>query len=167
MKRVLLISGIGGLVLGALLVWAGTTTTPERPDRRARAVKEFMRDKLELSQKLLEGLTVENYEVIASSAQRLSAMSQEATWQVFENPDYVQYSVDFRKHVNALRRAALKKDLDGATLAYVRVTMSCVDCHKYVRGRLVAQAGLPGMPTELSLWRQSRAGSPLTLSAAD
>jgi hypothetical protein len=68
-------------------------------------------------------------------------MSKEADWRVFENPDYEQQSVIFRRQVDSLVKAAKNKNLDAATLAYVRVTMSCVDCHKLVRGKLVASAG--------------------------
>ena len=106
--------------------------------RKSRATKEFMRDKLELAQGILEGLSIENYDLIISRSQKLSAMSQEADWKAFENPDYEQQSLAFRRNVDALTKAARNKNLDGATLAYVRVTMSCVECHKYVRGRLVA-----------------------------
>ncbi len=111
--------------------------------KRARATKEFMRDKLELSQKVLEGLAMENYDLINAKAQKLSAMSREAPWQVFENPDYAQHSATFRRNADSLVRAAREKNLDAATLAYVRMTMSCVDCHKFVRGKIVAQAQPP------------------------
>ena len=60
---------------------------------------------------------------------------------MFENPDYEQQSTIFRWHVDSLVKAAKNKNLDAATLAYVRVTMSCVDCHKLVRGKLVASGG--------------------------
>ena len=113
--------------------------------KRNRAAKEFMRDKLELSQKVLEGLALEDFDLIVAKATRLSAMSKEADWRVFENPDYDQQSVLFRRQVNALTRAAKEKNLDAATLAYVRITMSCVDCHKLVRGKLVAE--LEPLPT--------------------
>jgi len=109
--------------------------------KRNRAAKEFMRDKLELSQGVLEGLSTENYDLIISKGTRLSAMSKEADWRVFENPDYDQQSVIFRRQVDSMVKAAKDKNLDAATLAYVRLTMSCVDCHKLVRGKLVASAG--------------------------
>jgi len=108
---------------------------------RNRAAKEFMREKLELSQRVLEGLTSEDYDLIIAKGTRLSAMSKEADWRVFENPDYDQQSATFRRHVNSLIKAAKDRNLDAATLAYVRLTMSCVDCHKLVRGKLVASAG--------------------------
>ena len=108
--------------------------------KRNRATKEFMREKLELSQHVLEGIATEDYDLISAKGTRLSAMSQQAGWRVFDNPDYEQQSVAFRRHVNSLVKAAKDKNLDAATLAYVRVTMSCVDCHKLVRGKLVASA---------------------------
>jgi len=121
-----------------------TVSVTSAQSKRSRAAKEFMREKLELSQRALEGLAVEDYELIMAKSRRLSAMSQEAGWRLFENPDYDQQSVIFRRHVNSLAKAAHDKNLDGATLAYVRMTMSCVDCHKLVRGKLVASAdGLP------------------------
>lgn len=117
---------------------AGLALGIAQSGKKSRATKEFMRDKLELAQGILEGLSVENYDLIVSRSQKLSAMSQQADWKVFENPDYEQQSIAFRRNVDALTKAAKNKNLDGATLAYVRVTMSCVECHKYVRGRLVA-----------------------------
>lgn len=110
-------------------------------NRKSRATKEFMREKLELAQRILEGLANEDYDLLIAKGTRLSAMSQEASWQVFENPEYAEHSLTFRKNVESIVRAAKNKNLDGATLAYVRMTMNCVDCHKYVRGKLVA--GLP------------------------
>jgi cytochrome c556 len=122
--------------------------------KRQRAAKEFMRDKLELSQKVLEGLATEDYDLITAKATKLSAMTQEADWRVFENPDYDQHSATFRRHADALVRSAKNKNLDGATLAYVRLTMSCVDCHKYVRGRIVARANIETAPAFASAWNQ-------------
>lgn len=111
--------------------------------KRNRAAKEFMRDKLELSQRVLEGIATEDYDLIVAKGTRLSAMTKEADWRLFENPDYDQQSLTFRRQVDALVKAAKDKNLDAATLAYVRMTMSCVDCHKLVRGKLVAELPPP------------------------
>jgi hypothetical protein len=126
------------LLLTVLLVAAAGLSVTLAQTKHGRAAKEFMRDKLELSQGALEGLATEDYNLIIAKGTKLSAMSQQADWRVFENPDYDQQSVTFRRHVNSLVKAAEAKDLDAATLAYVRLTMSCVDCHKLVRGKLVA-----------------------------
>ena len=130
MKLKLILLGAVVLLLGFIVVSAQS--------RRNRVAKEFMRDKLELAQKLLEGVTTEDWDLVVSKGTKLSAMTEEADWRVFENPHYDQQSRVFKQHVDSLVRAAKKKDSDAATLAYVRMTMSCVDCHKFVRGKLVA-----------------------------
>jgi cytochrome c556 len=126
------------LLVGLLTVLAVGLTTALAQSRRERAAKEFMRDKLELSQHALEGVVTEDYDLIIAKGTKLSAMTKEADWRLFENPDYEQQSQIFRRQVDSLVKAAKDKNLDAATLAYVRVTMSCVDCHKLVRGKLVA-----------------------------
>ena len=128
------------LLFGLITVLAAGLTTTLAQSRRERAAKEFMRDKLELSQQVLEGVVTENYDLIIAKGTKLSAMTKEADWRLFENPDYELQSQIFRRHVDSLVKAAKGKNLDAATLAYVRVTMSCVDCHKLVRGKLVASA---------------------------
>lgn len=125
-----------GLLLAAMaLAVAGIAASRVPPGRRTPATVEFMRDKLELSKRVLEGLATEDYDLIVSKARRLGAMSQESTWSLIEHPDYSRLSAEFRKNVELLATAAQNKNLDGVTLAYVRVTMSCVDCHKFVRGK--------------------------------
>ena len=121
------------------LVFFGVVAVPFSQPKVNATTKEFMREKLQHSQKLLGALATEDYFTLQKTSERLSAMTQQADWQAFQNPDYAQFSANFRSHANALTKAAKEKNVDAATLAYVRITMSCVDCHKFVRGRLVAQ----------------------------
>ena len=134
------------LVFVILLAVGAGLSVALAQSKRNRASKEFMRDKLELSQKVLEGIATEDYDLIIAKGTKLSAMSRDSSWQMFENPDYDQQSTIFRRHVNSLIKAAKDKNLDAATLAYVRMTMSCVDCHKLVRGKLVAEWQKPESP---------------------
>lgn len=92
-----------------------------------------MRAKLQHAQKVLEGLTLEDYDLISDNAQKMSLLSNAAQWQVIQTPEYVRRSGEFRRATDALTAAAKRKNLDGATLAYVRMTIRCVECHKYVR----------------------------------
>ena len=128
------------ILLTVVLVLSAGLAASFAQAKRNRAAKEFMRDKLELSQRVLEGVVTEDWGLIITKGTRLSAMTQEADWRLFENPDYDQQSLAFRRHVDGLVKAAHDKNLDATTLAYVRMTMSCVDCHKLVRGKLVASA---------------------------
>jgi len=100
----------------------------------------FMRAKLEHSQKVLEGLAVDDMDMVAKHSQELALLSHAANWQVMQTEDYLQHSLEFRRAANAVTKAAREKNLDGATLAYVSMTMNCVKCHKYVRGIRMADA---------------------------
>ncbi len=103
------------------------------PSKRAA----FMRLKLDYSKKILEGLVQEDYELIADSAAKLKRLSTASEWEVKTIPnveEYLPFTTDFQRIADDLRKAARAKNLDAATLAYTRMTINCVDCHKYVRG---------------------------------
>lgn len=106
-------------------------------------LKVFMQAKLEHSQKLLQGLVVEDFESIKKESQELSLLSQATTWQVLTTDEYLQHSREFRRAAEDIAEAAKKKNLEGAALGYVDMTMSCVRCHKYVRGVRTADLGSP------------------------
>ena len=120
----------------------GLITAPFGQPKAPVSTKQFMREKLEHSQKLLGALATEDYFTLQKMSERLSAMTQHADWQAFQNPDYTAFSAGFRAHANALTKAARDRNIDASTLAYVRMTMSCVDCHKFVRGKQVAEVPL-------------------------
>lgn len=97
---------------------------------------EFMRKKLEYSKNVLEGLTREDFPLIARDARALRAMSEAAAWRGSLIPnaqDYIPYTLEFQRLTEELEQKAKAKNLDGATLAYVQLTMACVNCHKYAR----------------------------------
>lgn len=96
-------------------------------------LRQFMRKKLELSKGALEGLTLEDYPLIAKNARELKALSLDAEWQVSPNANYLRLSNDFQAQADDLARKAQARDLDGATLAYVQMTLSCIKCHSLVR----------------------------------
>ena len=104
--------------------------------QRPRTRAEFMRMKLEFSKKVLEGLTLEDYPTISKNAKALKRLSEAAEWEVPTIPnagDYVVFTSEFQRLADEMDRKAKDKNIDGATLAYLRLTMNCVNCHKYVR----------------------------------
>lgn len=106
-------------------------------------LSKFMREKLTHSQKVLEGLTTENYALIAKHGKELKVLSQAEMWQVLQTPEYLAHSADFRRTAEAMVDAAEKKNLDGASLAYVEMTLKCVNCHKYIKRTKTAQVAPP------------------------
>ena len=123
--------------VAAALLLGVAMADPEVPTNQ---VAGFMRLKLGHSQKVLEGLVLEDFGMIDKQAQELSLLSQDANWQVLQTPEYLQLSVEFRRSADALSRAAKEKNLDKATLAYLGMTMKCVGCHEHVRDVRMARA---------------------------
>ena len=133
----------GILALVALLAWAGHAQS-DAPNN----VADFMRLKLTHAQKVLEGIVMEDFAMIEKNSQSLSLLSQAATWQVLQTPEYLQHSGEFRRATGALTNAAKDKNIDGAALAYLEMTMKCVSCHKYVRDvRMASAPSFPLTPT--------------------
>lgn len=114
--------------------FASRTTAEEADDQlAANQVAEFMQAKLDHSQMVLEGLAIEDYDKLARAAQSLALASQAASWQVLQTEEYARESGEFRRACITLRDAAKARELDAATLAWMKVTLQCVQCHRYVR----------------------------------
>ncbi|TWU14882.1 hypothetical protein CA54_37520 [Symmachiella macrocystis] len=106
--------------------------------RKMTPVQVFMRAKLEDNTKILEGLMTNQFDQIVEAADHLLLMSTATEWHVIQGPIYKQHSTEFRRAVERLKIDAQKKNLDAATLAYMHMTMTCVSCHKFVRGTQLA-----------------------------
>ena len=122
-----------GIVVLAVAAVTGSRPTADESTTRPDQVAVFMRAKLAHSQNVLEGLAIEDYDLIDKGAQELSLASEDASWQVLQTEDYARQSADFRRSCDSLRKAAKSHNLDGAALAWMEVTMKCVQCHKVVR----------------------------------
>jgi len=103
-------------------------------------VSGLMRKKLLYSQQVLEGIVVNDHAKIAKGAEDLIAVGKAAEWKVLKTPEYETYSNDFRRSAEAMIRNAKEKNTDGAALAYVDMTLTCVKCHKHVREVRMARA---------------------------
>jgi hypothetical protein len=124
--------GLIGLTFAAVAL---RTIRAEQPAPiRTRA--EFMRQKLDFSKDVLQGLALEQFALIEKSAKALKRLSEAAEWEVPIIPnatDYVAQTSEFQRNTDELAKQAKKGNIEGATLAYFKVTMSCVECHKFVR----------------------------------
>lgn len=121
--------------------WTQETTPPRRPKPAATAANEVkpndvsgpMQLKLRYAQKVLEGLAIEDFDQVAKNAQMLGLLAQDENWQVYQTPEYRQHSADFQRRADELAKAAKGKNIDGAAIKYLELTMCCVNCHKYTR----------------------------------
>lgn len=101
---------------------------------------KFMRRKLEASGQILEGLTVEDADLIVKGAKILMEISAAERFQVQHDVIYRQFSGEFQRTAKGLLEAAEKKNYDAVALKWMDTTMKCLECHKFVRGMRVADA---------------------------
>jgi hypothetical protein len=113
-------------VLACLFAFRGEAREPGK-------ASELMQRKLACSQKILEGLALNDFKKMEQNADELISVSKLAEWRVVRTPTYELYSNEFRRTAETLGRRANEKNLDGAALAYVELTLTCVRCHKHVR----------------------------------
>lgn len=93
----------------------------------------LMHMKLDKAKAILEGLTMEDFEKISSSARSLRLLSMESGWNVIQTQEYAVQSEDFRRSADLIAEAASDKDIHRAALGYVALTVRCVECHSYMR----------------------------------
>ncbi len=94
----------------------------------------FMKQKLSASQNILAGLTRADFDAIKKNAESMLVVGYLEKWVRADTPGYQKMMRDFEYANKSLVLASREKNLDGATLAYVQLTFSCVHCHKLVRG---------------------------------
>jgi hypothetical protein len=113
---------------------AGQTAKTKTVSREEDQASVWMKGKLTNSKNILEGLTREDFALIRKNAQTMQFMGYLEGWARADVPGYKEQMHAFRFANASLVRAAEDKNLDGATLAYTQLVVSCVQCHKVVRG---------------------------------
>lgn len=103
----------------------------------------LMRKKLEHSQKVLEGIALNDFDKISSNANDMIQISKDVEFRIHKTPQYELYTNEFRRNAEALVEAAKTKNTDSAALAYVDLTLTCVKCHKHVREVRMGRLDLP------------------------
>lgn len=138
---------VGGMLLATMgtLLWARTEPVQPPPPSSSRLPEKnapqnaetkkptVMQRKLTNAQKVLEGLAMNNFELVGKSADELMQCVKEVTWKINETEKYMLYTNEFIRDIEGLQKAAKKKNNDAATLAYVQMTLTCMKCHEMLR----------------------------------
>jgi hypothetical protein len=111
-------------------VWPAAADDDLKPDQ---SLSSFMRKKLDASSQILEGLTTEDAELIQKGAKALTELSKAEKWQILSDPEYREYSLDFRINARKLADAAEKGNFDNAALQWFDTMKTCIECHHHVR----------------------------------
>ncbi len=104
-------------------------------------LRSFMRQKLDASNKILEGLVTDDLAMVEQGADTLLKMSTEAKWRASNDMLYRRYSTEFVDAVSDMKEKAKAQSIDGTSLAWINSTMTCLKCHEWVRNTIVAKNG--------------------------
>jgi uncharacterized protein HemY len=90
----------------------------------------LMQQKREYARELLTTVTLGDWTELERLAGGLLQISEDPAWAPLRAPEYAEYSVAFLSATQSLLNAAKRRDTVAAPLAYVSLTMSCVQCHQ-------------------------------------
>jgi hypothetical protein len=106
---------------------------------QAQIVNRVMKTKLEHSQKILESVVISDWAALERHSQELQRLANDPAWMVLKTREYARQSEAFLRATEDLIDAAKRRDLEAAPLAYVSMTMSCVQCHRHVARSRIAK----------------------------
>jgi hypothetical protein len=130
--------GLMGLVVCGFSGWLASQEKGKAPNKEEE-LRLFMRKKLDACNQILEGIVTEDGPMVVAGAKTLNELSGAEKWRVSNDMLYRQQSDDFQRATKKLMEAAEKERFDDVTLKWIDTTLSCVECHKWVRGMRIAK----------------------------
>jgi len=94
----------------------------------------WMKKKLEYSQNILGGIANADFDKIVENAEAMRGLSKVEGFIRGQTPGYRTQLHIFEESVDEIIRQGKKDNVDGAALAFTQLTISCVNCHKHLRG---------------------------------
>ena len=94
----------------------------------------LMDEKLEHAQDLLEAMILGDYQAVEQSSSELIRVSEDSQWSPSQDPEYLRRARGFRETANALIEQARAGHPDGIALAYMEMTLTCIQCHRHLKG---------------------------------
>ncbi len=105
----------------------------DEPRKDAEKIKVLMRRKLENSEKILEALSLNDMAAAGKHASELLKIRKDPVFRVIKTPEYELWSDEFTRAAEGIVKAGKDKNLEAGKLAYLGMTLSCFNCHAYVR----------------------------------
>jgi len=105
-----------------------------------------MQQKLVLTQNLLEAVATEDFDAARTNSEQLSQLTRDAAWLADRSPAFRRQSAEFERAAHLLGELAKKKHTSGTTLGFLHVTLSCIQCHRYLRDESGLELGELKLP---------------------
>ena len=93
----------------------------------------WMDVKVEESQKVFAALARADFKGIVASTEKLKKVSKVEGWVRRNAPGYRTQLRSFEFAVNEIQRQAKRENIEGVTMGFNQLTLSCVNCHRQLR----------------------------------
>ena len=130
---------VASFLVGGWLVFAANGAPQQQEEQKSdsdqvksEARQVFMRGKLVSNQKIVEGLSLKNFEMIQEGAVAVVMLVKGQHWFVLDTPGYRQHSEEMTRAAQRLQDAAKDGNIEAAALRYFDLTLTCIDCHQYL-----------------------------------
>ncbi len=135
-------------ILCSLTIWAVLALSTAAAEDQKPAVKEsaapvgkvddknpsiWMKKKLDYSQNILAGITLEDFDKIADNARAMKGLGKFEGFVRSRNAAYTRQLQLFEETNDEIIRQADNDNVEGVALAFTQLTINCVNCHKVLR----------------------------------
>jgi hypothetical protein len=96
----------------------------------------LMRAKLSSSQKVVEGLTSGDFDMIGKGALDLQKICDATGWRTRDDQVYGHYRAELKRTALKIVEQAAEQNLDGAAYGYMHALTTCINCHAHGRNVL-------------------------------
>jgi hypothetical protein len=101
-------------------------------------MKQVMRTKLDHSQRILEAVVTSDWQLLDRESREMSLVARDPAWNALTLPEYVRHSEAFLRATDDLIAASRLRDVESASLGFISLTTSCVNCHRYLARARIA-----------------------------
>ncbi len=126
-----------------LLILSVMVTSGVEVPAQTAATGRLMQAKLAHSQKILEAILTSDFGLLDRESSAIVQVTKSPAWSVLYSPEYIRQTGAFLRAIDDLRDAAKGADLDGAASSYVSLTLTCFQCHRYMKNKRLATGELP------------------------
>lgn len=131
------------LLVASLCVFVQATRAQDSepsPDGDAASAKAeekpldfWMQKKLDYSTSILKGLATGNFDLIEKNAKKMRLLNRIEGFARSRHAGYRSHVRLFERVTDEVIRQAKKENIEGVTLGYHQLTVSCVRCHQSIR----------------------------------
>ncbi len=123
------------LLIGSAVAIADEPKTKKEDSKKEddKPVSFWMEKKLEYTQGILRGLATGELDDVAEKGEQMRLLSKVEGWVRNRRPGYRAQFQAFELANGEIVRNAKSDNLEGATIAFQQLTITCVSCHKILR----------------------------------